>query len=79
MKPSIRNVDDLLGWGTLSELDQIILVIGAIIMRYRRVVGTGLIIALVLVIWWGVARDPLVLAAGLTVGFVTGLVAWLLK
>lgn len=80
MKPSnVRSVEELLGWGALSEWEEFTLVIGAAIMKYKRVVTVGLLIVLALVIGWGVTRDPFVLAAALLVGFVTGAVSWLLR
>ena len=77
----VKSVDlsEILDWGELTELSVIILMIGAYIMLHRRVVASGVVAALALLVVWGIFRDPLLLAAALVMGFIAGFVAWLLR
>jgi hypothetical protein len=70
---------ELLDWGVLSELGIIILTIGVWIMLHKRVARLGVIASVGLVIWWGVGRDPYVLAAAFLVGIVAVVVWWLVR
>ena len=68
-----------LAWGEQSDIAELIILIGVYIMAYKRVVMGGVVVALALLVGWGVMRDPLLLAAALVIGFIAGFVALVLR
>ena len=76
---SVEEIEQALAWGEQSELTELLILIEVYIMAYRRLVVGGVVVALALLVGWGLMRDPLLLVAALAIGFVAGFVAWLLK
>ena len=76
---SLDEIEQALDWGEQSELAELIILIGVFIMAYKRVVQGGVVVALALLVGWGLMRDPLLLAAALVIGFIAGFVALVLK
>jgi hypothetical protein len=76
---NVVDMERLLRWGEQSELAQELLVIIAYIMVYKSFARVAIVIALALVIGWGVTRDPWVLAAALLIGSIATVIAWLSK
>ena len=76
---SVEEIEQALAWGEQSELAELLILIEVYIMAYRRLVVGGVVVALALLVGWGLMRDPLLLVAALAIGFIAGFVAWLLK
>jgi hypothetical protein len=76
---TLEELEEYLAWGDQSSLTELIILIEVYIMAYKRVVTGGVVVALALLIGWGLMRDPLLLAAALVIGFIAGFVALVLK
>jgi hypothetical protein len=74
-----KRVLSLLRQGDYSEFELRLLIIGAYAVKYRKFVIAGVAVAVLLFAWWGIGRDPILLVAALAMGFITGLIAWLLR
>lgn len=78
---SIEEVELALAWWEQSAMAEVIILIGVYYMAYKRWVTSGVVVALALLVGWGLLRDPLLLVSALMFGFISGMIYlyWLLK